>query len=447
MRLATQNPTQRELCRLAARHSTRGSALILTLFITAAILIGIASYLLLVRVQYTSVVRSQAWNLSMTMAESGVEEALAQLNPGAVENTIMVDRTANGWGLPSAGFYGPVSRTVTNNGSYSVVFSDANWPTIYATGYVTIPDLSVRLARTISVATTNVPLFNVSLAARTNINMNGNGLSADSFDSSSTNFSNNGLYTSSKATTNGDVAVLYGTLDLGNHSIAGDVFLGPTASLSGGANQVSGNVYTDYNYDFPDVAAPNTSGWLTPGAGVSGLLSGLLGGLLSAADGNSYNYVFNTSGDYIISSLSGSIYVATNAHVRLLVQSGSIDKVVIGGSGNNAGKLTMYVSASSFSITGSGTINSPGRAANFAYYGLPGNTSISLSGNAAFTGTLYAPDASLTLNGGGSNNYDFVGSCVAKSVTFNGHFMFHYDQDLLNSGASRGYFAVHWSEI
>ncbi len=443
MRLATQNLTQRAPLRLAARHAARGSALIVTLFITAALLIGIASYLLLVRVQYTSVVRSQAWNLSMAIAESGVEEALAQLNPGALENTIMVDRTANGWGSASGGFYGPVSRTVTNNGSYSVVFSDGNWPTVYSTGYVTIPDLSVRLTRTISVATTNVPLFNVSLAARTNINMNGNGLSADSFDSSSTNFSNNGLYTSSKATTNGDVAVLYGTLDLGNHSVAGDVYLGPTASLSGGANQVSGQVYTDYNYDFPDVAAPNTSGWLTPGSGVVGLL----GGLLAALDGNSYNYVFNTSGDYIVSSLSGSIYVATNAHVRLLVQGGSIDKVVIAGSGNNAGKLTMYVSASSFSITGAGSINSPGRAANFAYYGLPGNTGVTLNGNASFTGTFYAPDAALTLNGGGSNNYDFVGSCVAKSVTFNGHFMFHYDQDLLNSGASRGYFAVHWSEI
>jgi hypothetical protein len=288
-----------------------------------------------------------------------------------------------------------------------------------------------------------VPLFNVSLAARTNITMNGNGLSADSFNSSNTNQSNNGIYTSSKSSTNGDVAVLYGSLDLGNHSVSGDVYLGPTASLNSGTNQVSGKVYTDYNYDFPDVASPDTSGWLPPGAGIGGLL----GGLISALDGNSYSYVFNTSGDYLIANLSGSIYVATNAHVRLLVQNGSIDKVVIAGSGTNAGNLTMYVSASSFSITGSGTINSPGRAANFAYYGLPGNTSISLNGNANFTGTLYAPDASLTLNGSGSSTYDFVGSCVAKSVTFNGHFMFHYDEDLLNSGASRGYFAVHWSEI
>jgi|ERR1051326_3168133 hypothetical protein len=424
------------------QNNQRGSALVVTLFITASLLIGIASYLLLVRAQYVSVVRSQAWNASMTMAEAGVEEALAQLNPGALATTIQVDRTANGWGPSSGGFYGPMSRTVTNNGSYSVIYSDERWPTIYATGYVTLPDISAKLSRTVCVLTTNVPLFNVSLAARTNIDMSGNGVSADSFNSSDPNLSTNGLYTSSKAGTNGDIAVLYGSLKLGNHNVEGDVFLGPTASLNGGTNQVSGNIHTDYNYDFPDVAAPNSSGWFAPGLGIVGLL----GALVSAIDGNSYTYVFNTSGDYTIANLSGSIYVATNAHVRLLVQNGSIDKVVIAGSGNNAGNLTMYVSASSFTFTG-GTVNFPGRAANFAYYGLPGNTTINLSGNANFTGTLYAPDAALTLSGGGSNNYDFTGSCIAKSVTFNGHFMFHFDEDLLNASASRGYFAVHWSEI
>lgn len=431
--------------KLAIEHRTdRGSALVLTLFVTASLLIGIASYLLLVRSQYVSVKRSQAWNFSMTMAEAGVEEALAQLNPGALATTIQVDRTANGWGLPSGGFYGPASRTITNNGSYSVVFSDAQWPTIYSTGYVALPDISAKLTRTVCVLTTNVPLFNVSLAARTNIDMSGNGVSADSFNSSDPNLSTNGLYTSSKATTNGDIAVLYGSLKLGNHNVSGDVYLGPTASINGGTNQVSGKIYTDYNYTFPDVATPDTSGWLPPAAG--GGIIGLLGALVTAIDGSTYTYVFNNSGDYKIANLSGTIYVATNAHVRLLIQGGSIDSIKIAGGAAATGNLTMYVSASSFTFTG-GTINFPGRAANFAYYGLPGNTSVNLSGNANFTGTLYAPDASLSLSGGGSNNYDFTGSCIAKSVTFNGHFMFHYDEDLLNASASRGYFAVHWSEI
>src|SRR5882724_13309294 len=86
----------------------RGSVLLATLFVVTALLIGIGSYLLLVRAQYVSVVRSEAWNGAMTMAESGAEEALAQLNPGWTPDE--VDRTANGWGAPSGGFYGPVAR-------------------------------------------------------------------------------------------------------------------------------------------------------------------------------------------------------------------------------------------------------------------------------------------------------------------------------------------------
>src|SRR6267378_2759623 len=90
------------------QNPERGSALLVTLFVTTALLIGIGSYLLLVRAQYVSVARSQAWNAAMTMAESGAEEALAQLNPGVI--VVLPDRTANGWGSPAAGFYGPVSR-------------------------------------------------------------------------------------------------------------------------------------------------------------------------------------------------------------------------------------------------------------------------------------------------------------------------------------------------
>jgi hypothetical protein len=413
-----------------------GSALLVTLFVTTALLIGIGSYLLLVRAQYVSVVRSQAWNAAMTMAESGAEEALAQLNPGVIVNLPTIDRTANGWGAPSGGLYGPMSRTVTNSGSYSVVYTDNTYPIIYSTGYVAVANLSATLMRTIRVSTTNVPLYNVAFGARTNIDLNGNGPSANSFNSALTNLSTNGRYDLTKTSTNGDVAVLYGTVDLGNHDIYGDLYLGPTASVNKGTNQVIGNVYTDYNYDFPDVVPPDTSSWfplLTPPSGT--------------INGVTYTYCFTNSGDYIVPSLSGSVYVGTNAQVRLLVQSGGSDSVLVAGNGAMVGaKLTMYIASSSFSIGSSGSVDG-GRAANLAYYGLPSNTSITFKGNATFTGTIYAPEAAITLTGGGTDTYDFVGSCIGKSVTINGHFMFHYDEDLLTDGPSRGYIATHWTEI
>jgi hypothetical protein len=418
------------------QNRVRGSVLAVTLVMTAVLLIGIASYLLLVRAQYVSVVRSQAWNAAMTLAESGAEEALAQLNPGAQVTLPVIDRTANGWGAPSGGFYGPVSRQLTNTGSYAVVFSDVTYPIIYSTGYVTLPNMSATLVRTIRVATTNVPLYNVAMGARTNIDLNGNGPSANSFNSALTNLSTNGRYDLTKTSTNGDVAVLYGTVDLGNHDIYGDLYLGPTASVNKGTNQVIGNVYTDYNYDFPDVVPPDTSSWfplLTPPSGT--------------IDGVTYTYCFTNSGDYIIPNMSGSVYVGTNAQVRLLIQSGGSDSVLVAGNGAMVGsKLSMFIASPSFTIGSGGSIDG-GRAANLAYFGLPSNKSITFKGNAAFTGTIYAPEAAVTLNGGGSDSYDFVGSCIAKSITLNGHFMFHFDEDLLINGPASGYRAIRWSEI
>jgi hypothetical protein len=418
------------------QNRERGSVLLVTLFVTTTLLIGIGSYLLLARAQYVSVARSQAWNSAMTMAESGAEEALAQLNPGLLIQMPQIDRTANGWGAPLSGFYGPISRDVTNSGSYSVVFSDTTYPIIYSTGYVTVPNMSATLARAIRVATTNVPLYNVALAGRTNINMHGNGTSANSFNSSLTNLSTGGRYDNTKTSTNGNVAALYGTVDLGGHNISGDLFLGPTATLNTGTNQVSGTVHTDYNYDYPDVVLPDTSSWFTLLVPPSGTI-----------DGVTYTYCFTNSGDYIIPNMSGSVYVGTNAQVRLLIQNGGTSSVLVAGNGADVGsKLTMYIAAPSFSIGGNGSIDG-GLAANLAYYGLPSNTSISFSGNASFTGTIYAPEAAVTLNGGGSNNYDFVGSCIGKSVTINGNFMFHFDEALLTSGPTRGYTATHWTEI
>src|SRR5437868_697514 len=93
------------------------SVLMVTLFMVGLLSFFIFSYLYLVRTQRTLVARSQAWNGAMAMAEAGVEEALAQLNPGAPAPVI--DRTANGWGAAANGLYGPISRALTNTGSYS----------------------------------------------------------------------------------------------------------------------------------------------------------------------------------------------------------------------------------------------------------------------------------------------------------------------------------------
>lgn len=413
--------------------SQSGSVLLITLFIASLFGLFLFSYLYLVRSQKNLVSRSQAWNAAMGLAEAGIEEALAQLNPAAPQ-PLVVDRTANGWGAPSAGgIYGPMNRSLPD-GSYSVIYTSDTFPILYSTGYVTVPSLSATLSRTVRVTTTNVPLFAVAMAAIGNINMNGNNVVTDSFDSSSTNLSNNGMYSSTKTSTNGDVASIGGIVNVGNANINGMLLLGPTATNSIKNNGViTGGVTNDFNATFPNVVLPQTS-WLAPS-----LVSQLIGLV-------TYNYVFTQSGDYVINNLSGNVYVATNVVVRLrLTGSASPSNIEVAGLGSGA-RLTIYMDGPSFTLSGQSTVDG-GYAANLAYYGTTNNTSITMSGNASFTGTIYAPQAALTLGGGGSGTYNFVGSTITQSVTMDGHFNFHFDQALLDLGPSRGYSATTWTEL
>jgi len=70
-----------------------------------------------------------------------------------------------------------------------------------------------------------------------------------------------------------------------------------------------------------------------------------------------------------------------------------------------------------------------------------------MTGNAAFTGVIYAPSANLKLGGGGNNHYDLVGSTVTQTVTMNGHMNFHYDEALKDWGPDLGYVVSAWNEL
>ena len=60
---------------------------------------------------------------------------------------------------------------------------------------------------------------------------------------------------------------------------------------------------------------------------------------------------------------------------------------------------------------------------------------------------IYAPEAALTGNGGGNNNFDTSGAVVVNSVTLNGHWNFHYDEHLAMVGpTSHGWVPRQWAE-
>ena len=106
--------------------------------------------------------------------------------------------------------------------------------------------------------------------------------------------------------------------------------------------------------------------------------------------------------------------------------------------------LELYVGGAKATI---GTLNNGGNCATFTYFGLPNNTSVTLAGNDVFLGSIYAPSAELTMSGGGNNTLDYQGAIAVNNVNMNGHFTFHFDENLKKKGPQRGYQITSWNEI
>jgi len=381
------------------------------------------TYMTVAQSEHVSSVRSQSWHKALVMAEAGVEEALAKMNGAGVSGP-----AGSGSGGPS---FGPLHREF-DGGAYDVRVDAAAGAgaTIYATGYVAIPALSSTVSRAIVVATTNGPLFTTAVAAQTNLTMSshGSGLTfSDSFDSGNPQLGNR---------TNGEVACLAGSVNLGSSKIAGNLLLGSTVTSNSG--QVEGSVFHDLNLELPDVVVP--SPYWVPAAATNQII-----------DGTTYRYVFNkwNSGDYLVNA-PGSIYVGPDAKVKLqVISSGfSAPSVYLAGTDWHASSLVIYALGAGFSL-GDATVES-GKASRLVYLGLPGNTSLTLNDNTTFTGTIYAPAADFTNNvvKGKNKKASFTGSCIAKSVRINGTAAFHFDEDLLrNSPMTRGFVITSWKEL
>jgi hypothetical protein len=435
------------------KSTFQGSTLMVTLFMCALIGFFIYAYLDLARTQRTLEARAQAWNGALAMAEAGIEEALAQVNPGV--SVMAIDPSANNWGAAVGGFYGPVTRTFNSgalSNGYAVEISADTFPVLYATGYVSVPSIPATISRTIRVGTTNAPLFSAVLAAKYDINLGGNGMFTDSFNSLNPSQSDNGRYpigfSPPRTSTNGDVASVLGLVNVANSAINGQLLLGPTATDSISSNgQVTGGVTNDFNYEFEDVVMPSTN-WLPPITTNMTIASTIGTNIVSA----SYTYVFgrgaaypNGSGYYVVSGGPGSIYVS-NVNVTLKITGSAAPQyVVVDGAGTNS-TLTIYMDGPSFSITGASSVDG-GLASSLSYYGTTNNTSITFGGNASFTGTIYAPEADFKENGGGSSTYNFVGAAVIRSANVTGHFNFHYDEALTTTGPKRSFIPNSWREL
>jgi len=451
-------------------NQNQGSALVLTVIIVALTGLMLASYLQMVKSQNYNTVRSQAWNSAVPVIEAGLEDALTHMNIHT--NALDVD----GWQRSGSVYW--IERLVAD-GKYFVTIS--NWnpnttnnvPIVESRGFVTMPYLVAStpgpflafggtgtntvttqkyLGRGVRMRAKQDRIFTKGLVAQGNIDMNGNNIKSDSFDSTDPNYNTNGRYDPNKIRDGGDIATNSGftnSLNVGNADIMGKVSTGPGGSISiGPQGQVGSKAWfansnkgvepgwskDDMNVTFPDVKNAPTGG-VPPISGTN--ISGV-----------AYKY-YMPGGTYKLDSInmSGSDVMQISGNVVLYV-SGNVNI-----SGNAfidiapGASLTIFVAGSTTSIGGNGVVNETGSALNFTYWGLPSNTSIDVGGNGGFVGAIYAPEADLKLHGGGNSTTDFVGGAVTKTATLYGHFNFHYDEALKKLGPFKGYVASSWDEM
>jgi hypothetical protein len=429
------------------QRSDRGSTLIIILVLTGIIGFTLTSYLTMVSNQNISIMRSMAWNSAIAVSEAGIEEAMAHLNENGT------NRTADGWIADGTNVV--KERTIGRDQLKISISRTVEPPLITCEARVINPVNGQLLPhpRIVRVGTTNKGVFVKAMVAKGEIDLSGNRIRTDSFDSDDLNHSNNGRYDRSRAKDNGDIATnssLVDSLNSWNADIYGRVSTGPGGTVRVGPNGSVGDSAwheagykgikpnwgsDDMNVQFPDVEPPfSGSGWI-PKANEN-------------VGGTNYNYVVG-AGEYELPSLSlsGQNKMLITGHAVLLVRG----NVSLSGQSYIAiqpgASLQLYVAGPSTSLGGQGILNSNAKASTFGYWGLNSNTSVSMSGNAAFTGTIYAPYAALTLSGGGNDTYDIVGATVSNTIKMNGHFQFHYDEALAKVGPRTRYTVISWNEF
>ena len=459
------------------RTREHGSVLLVALLTCAIIGVVLASYLIMTSTQNRSTMRSQTWNSSIALTEAGVEDALQLINKhaGNFEQLTNWPNTAgaDNWSKSGNVFYvrrylgenyydvwvtnvvGSLTPSVCAIGYSAWSYSVASMPSMFAVAGPS-PDQNNRglsLNRRVEVRTKVDPIFNVAMAANRTIDFNGKDVQTDSYDSSKPEYSNNGAYPfgqPSKQKDNGDVVtndVLTNSMNVGNAKIKGQVKTGPKGTIKLNNGSVGdkawvegGNVGIQTGHSADDMNVVFPSATLPSGTYVAPIKGTYL------VNGVTYDYLL-LDGNYRLTTLgtgNWKMYVGGKANLWIqndLTMSGT-DVLRIATNGT----LKIYMSGSSARFGGNGIINENADPGTFYYFGLASNTSVNLAGNFSFTGVIYAPNADLQLGGGGADLYDFVGASVTKSVRMNGHFRFHYDENLRNNGMGRGYVPTNWRE-
>ena len=144
-------------------------------------------------------------------------------------------------------------------------------------------------------------------------------------------------------------------------------------------------------------------------------------------------------------SLSGLDKMLITGNARIYVtgafnMTGSSKIIIL-----NGASLKFYFGGD-VKLAGNGIQNQNSDATKLEMLGLPTCENIAISGNGSFVGSLYAPNADITLNGNGNNYIKIIGAIAGESLKSNGQPQVIQDLNLFRNGPLNGFVATSWVE-
>ncbi|MDB6114116.1 MAG: hypothetical protein JWQ62_1061, partial [Lacunisphaera sp.] len=443
-------------------RSARGSVLIVAMLLAAIIGISLVSFIKLSNNSLKQAHRTFYSNSGMNLAEVGLEEAIAcfnQLDNVATPTDAWPNAT---WHLNATAYnaitspYSPyATATITpgftpgpnTTGTVKVYVhyydgAAGTTPVIVAKSTIRQPDGSPPISKYIEVTLRKRSLFANGLVARENVSWVGHPL-ADSWDSDPENDGTHVSYDPSIRTANVIVGSISGNIGLASGEVWGYTKTGEFGASTGGSVHPLGTTTddptrrtNDFNSTFPNPTTPS------PASGVTTISSDITASRTFPAAGDAHvvvggvdTYYYNFTGSASM-SLAGSdmLSIAAGKNVVFLMnnRNGADAISVTGNAGidvNAASTFNVYTNGN-VRIAGNGMANDNNNPASNMFWGTNSTSqTFDISGNGKLTAVVYAPNAIVSLNGGGATGL-MLGAVVAKDITMNGGTAFHYDDAL-----------------
>lgn len=465
----------------AGRQSRRRGAVLLMALLVSTVLATTLTSLIALVINSTKLAdRSYYQNAAVNLAEMGIEEAIYCFNkladvPATPANawtpygwTIAADNSASRT-LPTIAIGAGVTADVRIYCSRYNPTSPLDQPVVVARSTITFPS-GPSMSKILEITLRKRSLFPRGMVVRETIDADGGNLSLDSWDSGDDEDPTTPIIAYSTATrrANATIATLStadNAISIGNGKVYGYI---STANRSDGTSPIvahqpeaalNGDFIEDYydaqrvSHDFdvatfptPTVPTGSIEYTITDNVGARALPRA---GDAAAADGY---YYYSIAAGRMVALNSGSLDITAKVVIKLQSHTG-VDAMVIGGSSGMTiaagGALKVYTNGN-VSITGGGGLsNANDHPSTCVFFGTDTSVSgqtINLRGNGLMSVALYAPNARITMSGGGSGG-DFFGALVGKSVRMTGTARFHYDEALARMYTGKPFSVAKWREL